>query len=182
MIFPIGAIGSTEFKVSILALALAASALGGGWIASKIKDAEIARRDAISAQAQADVTRAALKRLADAQVRGDQLTSRLASLQEQADQLLQERNDAIEKVTTGRACLNSATVRVLNGNGQGIHAPAVSEASREPTAAGSKSTVDPSADYEGATDTDVAQWISYAKRYYTVCQDRLQALIDYYEE
>ena len=76
----------------------------------------------------------------------------------------------VPQVTTGKSCLNSAAVRMLNYRGDDN---AVPEAPGEPAA---KSTPD-----AAVTDADVAYWVADAIAQYETAAARLNALVDYFE-
>ena len=74
----------------------------------------------------------------------------------------------VPQVTTGKPCLNSAAVRMLNHRGE-----AVPEA---PGKLAAESTPD-----TAVTDTDTAYWIADAISRYEIAAARLNALVDYFE-
>lgn len=117
---------------------------------------------------------AAARGLQDAQARGNALTHSLAQRQAQIHQLTREKNDAINRLTTGRACLSGAAVRVLNG------------AAATPTGGSVDVPNTPGgAAAEGArfaTDTDVGRWAVAARADYDTCRYRLDALIDWHTQ
>ena len=76
----------------------------------------------------------------------------------------------VPQVTTGKPCLNSAAVRMLNHRGN----DAVPEATGKPAP---ESTAD-----APATDTDTAYWIAEAISQYEIAAARLNALVDYFEK
>ena len=116
--------------------------------------------------------RAAAQRLQDAQARGDALTQQLASQAQQIETLTKERRDALKNTTSGRACLGSASLRVLNG------APGLRVAGL-PEAPGGAVAVDArTATY--SSDLDIGQWALDAGAQYERCRQRLDALIDWH--
>ena len=76
----------------------------------------------------------------------------------------------VPKVTTGKPCLNSAAVRMLNHRGDST----VPETTGKPA---TESTND-----AAATDTDTAYWIADAISQYEIAAARLNALVDYFEK
>lgn len=128
----------------------------------------IATMERDQAQAEADARSADVETLKLSKLHGDALTLRLQATESTLSKREKELRNAIASKTTGRACLSGDVVRLLNGtatdNATDLPAPA-------PVAA--------AADGPAATDTDVAQWISYAKGQYEVCRARLNALIDW---
>ena len=75
----------------------------------------------------------------------------------------------VPQVTTGKPCLNSAAVRMLNHRGDAV-----------PETPGKPATESP-AD-AAATDADAAYWIADAISQYEIAAARLNALIDYFEK
>ena len=151
----------------LLSVALGA---GGAWmLTSNHYTAIIADINARHADEQAAADRAALKRLQDAQARGDALSDQLSRTESALEKKKQEVSHEIALLTSGHACLDGRLVRLLNEFGTG---PA-----GLPKAAGS-------ADAKGgtfATDTDVAGWIDIAKTRFETCRTRLDRLIDFNE-
>lgn len=129
-----------------------------------------------------------------AQARGDALSAELLAQQDHIDQLKTESLHAITTSTTGRACLNSSTVRLLDSApgitlrvqpGRLPPAPgsaaaadaAAARADADSAPASTPDTAQDSATY--ASDTDVSTWIVGAAAQYEVCRTRLDALIDW---
>lgn len=150
----------------------AALIFAAGWqVEGWRKDAEIDRIERDHAEQRADDARAAAEVITAALKRGEDLLVRLAAAESTRDIALQETQDALRKVTTGKPCLSGAAVRLLNeSNGLKAAVPAVP--SGEPARA----------DAAVATDTDVAQWVAYAIRSYDTCRGRLDAIGDFYKE
>jgi hypothetical protein len=161
---------SLEIKVAILAV-IAAALFAAGWsvegwrMGGKISDLE--REHAEQAAKTADESAA---RLSLAMARGDVLSAQLAASDTALTTLTKEKEDAIRRLTTGRPCLSSAAVGVLNRTA-GLQPPALPETAGQPV----------SADDSLATDTDVGLWIASAQRSYDTCRGRLQAVADFYE-
>ncbi len=170
------------YVVPLLALALGLA--GGGWAGWRLGRAplhtELASAKTDMAQLRtthAETARvaalAAAKGLQQAQQRGDALTTALAERQAQINQLSKDDGDALNRLTTGRACLGSAAVGVLNSAPKPApagHGPAV------PQAPGSVAA----ADGAFATDADVGHWAIAARAQYGDCRARLAALIDWH--
>lgn len=115
---------------------------------------------------------AALERIVRAQDRADVLAQELLASQDQLQRITQEKQHALRFTTTGRACLNAATVRVLNQD---------SATSSSQTASMPETSAEPAAkDGAAATDSDVAQWINHAQQQYRLCSTRLDALIEWH--
>lgn len=133
-----------------------------------IGDAKVARLELSQTKSQRDAVTSALERLIAAQTRADELEARLAKSEANRSNQAQEHQREIKRLTVGRPCLNRGTVSLLNSS-TGI-APATLPETADRA---------PAEDAAAATDTDVAEWISYAIRQYDTCRDRLSALIDY---
>jgi len=111
-----------------------------------------------------------------ADARGNALTTALIQKQSQIDQFNQEAHRAITQATSGRTCLDSAALRVLNSAPGITVMPAptgsVAAAGEAPVAAGGDS-----AWY--STDTQIALWSADTGAAFEVCRARLDALIDW---
>jgi hypothetical protein len=110
--------------------------------------------------------------------RSDQLLTVLELRQADINQLSREKHDAINKVTTGRTCLDSSALRVLNSS------PGLSVSGFAPTigstvAAGAAIAADT---VFSSSDTDIASWAIDAGAQYEVCRARLDALIDWHQQ
>lgn len=155
--------------LAIAALAGALIGSGGGWFFTGLYyDAEITtiKNDQLTKE------NAALATYQDLYIketaRGDGLSAALSATEDQLAQRTQEVQHALQKVTTGRACLNGATVRVLNHTEQPT-------AGTVPEATGASVTESGAI----ATDTDVAGWIGGTQGKYNTCRSRLNTLIDF---
>jgi len=115
---------------------------------------------------------AAARLLQQAQERGNALTDDLAQRQAQIDQLSTENRHALARLTTGRACLSSAAVRVLNQPSD--TAPTGLEPVPE-TPGGAAA-----AGGAFATDADVGHWAATARAEHEICRARLSALIGWH--
>lgn len=155
--------------VALVAAAVGAAA--GGSVVSNHYRAEIADLRATQARDQAAAAEAARQRLRAAQARGDQLSAALTRTEATLEQRSQEASREIARRTTGRPCLNAATVRLLNRPDSPADPAPVPEAARTPAAEGGAA----------ATDTDIAGWIDQAQRRHETCRARLGALIDWWE-
>lgn len=162
-------------------IALAALVIfGAGWTAQGWrKDAQIAT---INKQAAIDSAKAAsqtLARLVAANQRGDALQLQLNGWQATLTQFAQEKTDDLARLTTGRRCLDSAAVRVLNRIepqlGRAVP-QAASLALRADAAAAARAD-----DGAFATDADIAGWIGLCQRSYSTCRARLQLIADFYD-
>jgi prophage endopeptidase len=154
----------------VVALALAVACVAVGWCANGWrKDAQISRLETTQAQATKTAAEQFAQRLQAAQSRGNALTAQLDQAQKDIDQLTQEKQDAIRRLTTGRPCLGSAAVRVLN-NPAGLQPVGMPGAASQPAAD----------DGSFATDTDVGLWIGTCERSFNTCRARLQAVADFF--
>lgn len=172
---------ATEAKIIVAIIALFASFLAGWTVQSWRLGAQISQ---IETDAQKRYSQAAtenINKLVTAKKMSDVLVARVAGLENTIYLFAEEKNREIKKLTTGRPCLGSAAVRLLNAGPAGIRIGGpVPEAAgiALPTAAGS--TTDP--DSEGyATDTDIAAWINQAQRSYDICRAYIKAIADFYE-
>lgn len=176
----------------LLFTAAAAVALGaalGGWAGHALTRnhymAEIATQKATAERAQRLAVQAALDQVKTARAAGDAAQARLADALATNARLTQERDDAIAHVTTGRACLRGAALRVLNG-APGIRVSRLVPGATAGTAAAyATAASDPGAAAERVddgpvvTDTGIARWTLTAGAQYEQCRQRLDALIDY---
>lgn len=115
----------------------------------------------------AQTASAALQRIVVANQRADSLQTALDDTEQRLTTSKMEIQREIKLNTTGRACLNSRTVRLLNDQAAGSQPASLSTPSNGP-AADSTSV---------ATDTDVARWANTAITQYNICRARLNALI-----
>lgn len=156
----------------VLCGAALALGLSAGWVVGRLPLKETLA-DVRRTQAEADRARAAAgaAALSQAQARGDALTTALVSTQNELTKLKEDRHGALQKLTTGRACLNAATVRLLNGADTTAGPESVPQAPSGAAAAG-----------DGfATDADVGQWAIDARAQHDDCRARLDALIDWHK-
>ncbi|QPF74224.1 hypothetical protein G8A07_15725 [Roseateles sp. DAIF2] len=131
--------------------------------------AEMAELRSSTAEVQRLAARAAVHRLQDAQTRGNELTLQVAERDRQISTLTQEKRDALKKVTSGRACLGTAALRVLDGS-PGLRVADLPPATSSVAAA----------DGPIATDSDIGQWSIQAGGQYEQCRKRLGALIQWH--
>lgn len=133
--------------------------------------AERAELKATQAESARIAATAALRELEDARRRGDALTEQLRGSERQIEVLSKEKSDALKRSTTGRACLGTAALRVLDT------APGLRVAGM-PQATGSAA----GADGPVATDTDIGQWSIAAGAQFERCRERLGTLIEWHRE
>ena len=162
----------TEIKIVVVTL-IALVIFGAGWtVEGWRKDAEIARINERHQADQARATSETLGRVTAANKRSDGLAEQLAKAEQTRQTLAQEHYREIQRLTTGRACLSGAVVRLLNEPADLRINRALPQAIREPLRD----------DAPAATDTDVALWAELARRSYDTCRARLQAIADFYRE
>ena len=157
----------------LLILAAAALIFASGWAVEGWRmGAEISAMQADFANAQKAAAEAVQGRLASAAMRSDELQTALAEHRLLIDQLTEEKNDAVKRLTVGRPCLDGAVVRVLNTRMQSGIKPggAITQTASKPV----------SADGTFASDTDVGLWIGQCQRAYETCRGRIQAISDFY--
>lgn len=145
------------------------------WDASDLADA---RSDLLSLKAKhseelADVRGQGIKRLKEAQARADKLQIALDRSETRIATIKKDTQREIVRTTSGRACLGSSTVGLLNNA-----TTASTGSTTVPTAASGPAEEDAAI----ATDTDVATWANDAIEQYNVCRARLGALIDWHQE
>jgi len=141
---------------------------GAGWyMTDAVLGKQIARMEADYANEKAAAEKVYRERFIATQALGNTLSGRLAQTESHLTQKTKELSYALSKVTTGRACLNGAAVRLLNN--------ADNDSSAVPQTTGSSAAEDAAV----ATDTDIADWIGSAKGQYESCRARLGALIDF---
>lgn len=150
--------------VGIMALAFVA----GGYVTRLYYKAEISNVEKNIAEKARKQAEADKEALLDAKAKSDSLFDQLAASERARLALSEEKRREIKRLTTGSACLSADTVRLLNARAlpDSGAAPVESVAA---TGAGS------------ATDTDIAEWIDTAQRYYGQCQDRVNALIRFFD-
>lgn len=133
---------------------------------------ELAQARSTQAEAAKLAALAAARGLQLAQARGDALSTALAAKQAQLYQLQKDRHAALQRFTTGRACLGAAAVGVLNG------ADSVAGAGLEPVPPPTGGAAAAGASF--ATDADVGHWAIAARAAHGECRARLDALIDWH--
>lgn len=163
-------LSGASVRIALAGLALIASAAGGAWVTANHKNVEIADLHRAYTEERARSASEASATLQAAVLRGDALSARVAIAESASQTQLEETNHAIRRITTGRNCLGSAAVRLLND-------PAGFRAAAVPTPTGQ--SIEPDAAF--ASDTDVGLWANSARRQYETCRGRLQAVADFYE-
>ena len=157
---------------TVIVAVIAVLLFAAGWVTEGWrKDAEIDRIKLEHANERADAERATAAVITAALKHGNELAARVTAAESTRDTALQETQDALRKITTGKPCLSGAAVRLLNQ-------PASLKPDPLPAPAGQPA----GADAAFATDTDVGQWAASAIRHYDTCRGRLAAIADFYEE
>lgn len=161
-----------EAVKALVMAAIAALIFAAGWaVEGWRKDAEIATLKRSHAEDKGKAADAATRQITAALHRADFIQGQLAAKENALQTLAQEKDLEIRRLTTGRRCLDSAAVRVLNRTAS-LKPAAVPEAASEPLRA----------DAAFATDTDVGVWIGICQRSYDTCRGRLAAIADFYGE
>ncbi|MDR3055227.1 MAG: hypothetical protein LBU53_07480 [Zoogloeaceae bacterium] len=170
-------------KVALFAgIALTVFAFGAGWTINGWRlQSQLAAWESEAAK----TVNAALLAAREVEARGEILAGRQLALEAENLKLGKERDDALRKTTTGRACFNGATVRLLDDRRQGTgirdQLPAPARFAAGALAAAPLDSGDLEDGYE-SSDTDVALWASYAIDRYDTCRGRIDALRLFYEE
>jgi len=168
-------------RAGLLFLAACAAAITGAAVMHQIDRVEIAHLHQAAAERERELATRALRvhEQADDAAALAQAAYDSASLA--IDQLMQERDHAITAAATGRACLGSRVLRVLDGAPGVSVAGLPSAASGAADAAAAASTDPDQADGDQiATDADVAAWAVAAGGQYEQCRARIVALNSYF--
>jgi hypothetical protein len=164
---------SAMLRAAVVA-AFAAFFFCAGWLANGWRlEARAARAESARVSAAEAMARKNFDALVEAERQGEVLSARVAVAETARDIALQEAQNALLRVTTGRACLGNAAVRLLNGAARADLKPPLL-----PAPAGAPAGADAAA----ASDTDVAFWAASAIRHYDTCRGRLAALAEFYED
>lgn len=179
-------------------LALLAGAAGGAWGGYTVGRAPLQVDLATLKQDHAEALRlaqlAAAKRLQAAQERSHTLSNALAETLTQTATLRTEKTHALRLAATGRVCLDSRALSVLNSSPglrvaglDGVPPPQPGLAQAH-AAAGPDTHAQPGAPDAPrtpgiiATDADIGAWSIGAGAQYETCRDRLDALIDWHTQ
>jgi len=150
----------------------------GSFLAHQFYMGEIAhaetRISALKEQRATDIATthvAALKRIQTANARADSLQVALEVTEQRLSITELEMQHEIQRNTSGRACLSSRTVSLLN-----------QRAAAGNTAAGVSTSASQPAENSAAvaTDTDIASWANVVITQYGACKARLDALIGWH--
>lgn len=160
----------------VIAGTLVAVGAGAGWTLGRTPLlVQVADQQRQYARERLTAMERAAEVLQTANDRGDQLVVALELRQADINQLAREKRDAINKVTTGRACLGESALRLLN-SAPGLSVRGLAPATGIAAAAGAQAAPDTVI----STDTDIAIWAVDAGAQYEVCRARLDALIDWH--
>jgi hypothetical protein len=158
---------SSSWWLSLAAAFLAGAILGGVFIET-LSAKEIAQLHEKQATAQALADHTALARWKAATLRADAAENRLAQQNLTQQHSLEDKKHGLSAVVSGRPCLSSGAVGLLNGS-------AASAGLRLPPPA---AQLDPAA-AAFASDSDVGNWIAIAQSQYEQCRNTRQALIEW---
>lgn len=167
---------SPEIIKNIILVAFAALIFMAGWtVEGWRKDAEIDRMHRAYAEERTRAATQAAAELKAAVDRGNALAARVTAAESTRDIALQETQDALRKVTTGKPCLGGAAVRLLNHSVDTANMPT---ATSQPAGAAAAAATD--SDY--VSDTDIALWAAFARRSYDTCRGRIDALNEFFNQ
>lgn len=172
---------SAEAVKALVLAAIAALIFAAGWLVEGWrKDAEIATLKRTQAEATGKADKENTKKLADAQQLSNSLLLQLAGWKATLSEFAKEKNHEIDRLATGRRCLDSALVRVLNRPADiklsgaipaatGITLRTVAPIGRDPD------------DGQFATDIDVSKWANQCRLKYDACRLDRNAIAKFYE-
>jgi hypothetical protein len=159
-----------------LALILASAAFTYK-VTSNHYQAKIANIETAQAKAVADAERANTDTLRAAQSLADVLSNNLANSEAAINTLTLEKTHEIHHYATGNICFNAELTGVLNRTYSTLDS--MPEATGTPVTKNAAEPTAPETSAEPLTDTDVAEWVTYAQGQYARCSSRLAALIDF---
>ena len=160
--------------LQVASLLLLAGFFFAGWFANGWRtNASIERLKLDHQTAITEADEASEARLTLAAQRNAEIATLLADAENRLITTEREKNDALKKLTTGRACLTAPAVRLLNGQSAGLQLKAAPLPTPQPQ------PVPETARF--ATDRDVGQWIAGCQRQYDTCRERLDAIREFYE-
>ena len=170
----------------VMAAGLAAG-FGAGWTANgwrweaRSSAVQTAHEQALNAAQK--VVADALERAREIEAGGAALAQKQLALEAANTKLAKEKQDALRKITTGRACLGDTALRLLNdtGAGGGFRLLAPSGGAFGTPAAAFADSGD-AADGYAASDTDIALWSLYARGEYDRCRGRIDALRKFFND
>lgn len=139
-------------------------------VTSNHYELKIANIETTQAKAVADNERAA-------QSLADVLSNSLANSEVAINKLTLEKTREIHHYATGNICFNAELSGLLNRTYSTLNN--TPSATSTPDAENGAQPATPETPAEPLTDTDVAEWVTYAQGEYATCSGRLAALIDF---
>lgn len=181
--------GGAPIVAALVAAAVSLVATGGAWLTARIESARSAQLTQRLTATEASLAGAELGLAQANHLRAvaDRANAQVAALLIDNERLKQERSDALAKVTTGRACLGPAAVRLLHG-APGLtvsQLPTAAAAAGGPDAATAAAAADPGHLNDPAqsdaivTDTAIGQWAIQVGALYEAARARHVGLTDY---
>lgn len=180
-------------KTLIVAVVAAVVGLGAGWTINGWRlETKISALKKDHAEAVATSEKDYADKLASANDRAGKLLTEKAKRENTFDQTLREKNDEINRLTTGRRCLDARVVGVLNqSSGAAPNGGLVSKTSGIAVHAYGTSAAGPNDRQDAetnasadtfATDTDVAGWISLCRTRYDICRADRDDIRRFYDD
>lgn len=172
---------NAEAVKALVMAAIAALIFAAGWaVEGWRKDAEIADLKSVQAKQVSNAAEENTKKLADAQQLSDSLLLQLSGWQATLNEFAKEKTHEIDRLATGRRCLDSALVRVLNRPTDIKLSGAVPTAASIALRADAPIGRDPD-DGQFATDIDVSKWANQCRLKYDACRLDRNAIAKFYE-
>lgn len=162
-------LSGTGLRIALAGVALASAGVTGASLAVYVKNHQISALHQAYAEERSRAADAAYVALREVVQRSEQLSRQVAEAEAARQLVYEEKTHAIRRLTTGRRCLDSAAVRLLN-DAPGLNPNAL------PAAAGQFA----GAATAFASDTDVGLWAASARRAYDTCRGRLAAVARFY--
>lgn len=169
-----------ETTKAIVLVAIAAAIFAAGWAVEGWRmGAKLARVEKAHAEAETKAAKENTARLAAANQRGDFLLLQLNGWKDTLTQFAEEKNREIDRLATGRRCLDGPLVRVLNRSPDIKLPRSVPEATGHAVRAPATAAADPD-DGRFATDGDVARWANQCRLNYDTCRSDRDAIANFY--
>ncbi|MCA0175219.1 MAG: hypothetical protein LCH73_02860 [Proteobacteria bacterium] len=177
--------GGAPIVAALVAVAVSLVATGGAWLTARIesqRNTQLTQR-LTATQTSLEGARLGLAQVTHLRAAADRANAQVADLLITNERLKQEAAHALANVTTGRACLGAAAVRVLN-RAPGLTVAAVPGAAAPAggaDAAAATAAADPidAQDEAIVTDTAIGQWAIQAGALYEAARARHAGLTDY---
>ena len=185
-------IGKDDVLGVVVVVVLVVVLMTGSWLINGWRyEAEIANLNKMHAEAATRAATAHVRAMAEAAARGEAIVLANAAREIALNQALEDKNEEIRRLATGRRCLDARVVGVLNRrDGAATHGGAVSQAAAQPVrpAAGAAAGAD---DGQGAiasaaagepyaSDGDVAGWMALCRARYDACRADRDDLRQFY--